>query len=204
MVHLGVAQGKLVPMAPHKHVLRGDHDAAWLRHVYLEEQWTSRDICATLGISKQNLWYLRQREGIPTRAEPYAYQRRHGGPARYQDGCRCDLCVTGYGAYRQRFERKVRYRHGIPVAELADLKALSVCDACGSTDPGHTTNGWCVDHDHAHCPGQQGCAECFRGILCSGCNTALGLTHDDPVRLRALADYLDAWAGREPTAESDI
>lgn len=39
--------------------------------------------------------------------------------------------------------------------------------------------------DHCHKTGR------VRGLLCSNCNTAIGLASDDPARLRALADYLD-------------
>lgn len=40
-----------------------------------------------------------------------------------------------------------------------------------------------VDHDHA--------TGVIRGILCTDCNTSLGLMDDSPVRLRAAATYLD-------------
>lgn len=49
-----------------------------------------------------------------------------------------------------------------------------------------------VDHDHACCPGDRSCGRCIRGILCPGCNKALGCARDDVKRLRGLADYLES------------
>lgn len=40
--------------------------------------------------------------------------------------------------------------------------------------------------DHCHSTGQG------RGIICLGCNTAIGYMSDDPVRLEAAAEYLRA------------
>ena len=40
-----------------------------------------------------------------------------------------------------------------------------------------------IDHDHVTLD--------VRGFLCNDCNTALGLLGEDPVRLRAAADYLE-------------
>lgn len=39
--------------------------------------------------------------------------------------------------------------------------------------------------DHCHTTGK------VRGIICNGCNAALGYAQDDPARLRALAGYLE-------------
>lgn len=41
----------------------------------------------------------------------------------------------------------------------------------------------CIDHDHA--TGR------IRGLLCSRCNTMIGLAQDEPGRLRIAADYLE-------------
>lgn len=54
-----------------------------------------------------------------------------------------------------------------------------------------------VDHDHTCCSARKNsCGKCIRGLLCSPCNTALGLLMDDPARLRAAADYLERGRAR--------
>jgi hypothetical protein len=52
-----------------------------------------------------------------------------------------------------------------------------------------------VDHDHACCPSSKSCGKCIRGLLCAGCNTALGNFADDRARLLRAVDYLDQWPG---------
>lgn len=53
------------------------------------------------------------------------------------------------------------------------------CAICETTEAGR---GWHTDHDHQ--------TKAIRGILCHGCNTALGLFKDSTERLRAAAEYL--------------
>lgn len=55
-----------------------------------------------------------------------------------------------------------------------------------------------VDHDHALAaqhghPVARGCDRCRRQLLCNACNVALGMTRDDPNRLRLLAAYVEHW-----------
>ena len=45
----------------------------------------------------------------------------------------------------------------------------------------------CADHKHVTPPEP-------RGILCNGCNTAIGLLKESPETCRAAAEYLEAWA----------
>ena len=47
-----------------------------------------------------------------------------------------------------------------------------------------------VDHDHSCCPGRKSCGKCVRGLLCSTCNTGLGLLGDSRENLARAADYL--------------
>jgi hypothetical protein len=55
------------------------------------------------------------------------------------------------------------------------------CAACGTTEPG-SKRGWHTDHIHG--------TKIVRGILCNGCNLAIGHLKDDPVRAEKLAEYL--------------
>ena len=50
-----------------------------------------------------------------------------------------------------------------------------------------------VDHDHE--------TGAVRGLLCAGCNTAIGLVKEDPETLRALAEYL-SFVPLEPTQDT--
>jgi hypothetical protein len=52
---------------------------------------------------------------------------------------------------------------------------------------------WDIDHDHAClvCGGERGCAKCFRGMLCSACNSALGFVNDNISTLKRMITYLE-------------
>jgi hypothetical protein len=80
-------------------------------------------------------------------------------------------------------------QHGLKDAAYLAFKARGKCDACGTTDPGHP-RGFMVDHDHLCCPRDHGCEKCIRGLLCHGCNMALGAIKDDADRILDLYAYL--------------
>lgn len=90
--------------------------------------------------------------------------------------CRCDRCRKAARGYLQ------TQNYGITPEQVETL-ALGqggVCAACGEV-PGNK-NGFHVDHDHS--TGK------IRGLLCHGCNLALGNLKDDPARISGLYEYL--------------
>lgn len=59
------------------------------------------------------------------------------------------------------------------------------------------TDKFNVDHDHSCCPvnstlrkDRKTCGKCVRGLLCDGCNTALGRFKDSKELLQRAIDYL--------------
>jgi len=86
---------------------------------------------------------------------------------------------------RYDLRRKRARKFGISIEDVIAVEGLAgtPCPTCGTTmtaSRGHHLA--CIDHDHE--------TGLVRGVLCSACNTALGMFNDDPKRLRAAADYL--------------
>lgn len=85
--------------------------------------------------------------------------------------------------------RKVKHKYGLSAEEYFALveRADGRCESCGeppATEGGGHQTELHVDHDHA--TGR------VRGLLCHGCNLAIGNLRDDPVKARAAATYLEA------------
>jgi hypothetical protein len=78
-------------------------------------------------------------------------------------------------------EQKLKKRYNMTQAQFdEELEAQAYgCKICG-----RESKNWKVDHDHKRGFGH------FRGILCTSCNTALGLVNDDPNILRRMIGYL--------------
>jgi len=82
----------------------------------------------------------------------------------------------------------LRRYEGMTIESFDAMLAVQngVCAICQKPETA-TRNGvvrWLsVDHDHG--------TNAVRGLLCSDCNTAIGLLGDSPTRLRAAADYLE-------------
>ena len=89
------------------------------------------------------------------------------------------------------------YRHSMGAGGFRKLLELQGgCCACCGDDlaidlrPGLGRSVH-VDHDHSCCPTGRSCGKCVRGILCSDCNSMLGMARDDPARLRFGVEYLE-------------
>jgi len=91
---------------------------------------------------------------------------------------------------RVEWPSKLRRMYGITVADYDAMLARQGggCAICGSKNPrsrGYKRNteaAFCVDHDHA--TGR------VRGLLCTGCNRAVGLIYDNPATALTMASYL--------------
>lgn len=97
-------------------------------------------------------------------------------------------------AHQQRYRelspeerRRLQFKHikrayGLSPAQYECMLAEQGggCAICGITD--HGGKNWHVDHDHE--------TGAVRGILCQGCNHALGGARDNPDTLVAAAKYL--------------
>lgn len=115
----------------------------------------------------------------------------HGTQRAYQShGCRCDICVEAqrararayYANYRERVaEKRLIKAYGMDAAAYGRMLAeqSGVCLICGDAPDGKPLF---VDHCHA--------TGAVRGLLCTQCNTGLGMFGDDPSRLLAAAAYL--------------
>lgn len=82
-----------------------------------------------------------------------------------------------------------RYRlkkYGLTLEQFMDKIDLQDgrCDICRCT-PIERTNAFAVDHDHK--TGK------VRGILCTPCNSALGLLRDDAAIIDSAAEYIRKW-----------
>lgn len=114
--------------------------------------------------------------------------------------CTCGVELTDETAYRRtdsggfrapckkcRAASSRRWR-GTRVSRRRAQIDRDTCDICGSKET--VTRGGKVrlpSLDHCHKTGQ------WRGLLCSRCNTGLGMFQDHPDLLRAAAEYIEKW-----------
>lgn len=121
--------------------------------------------------------------GVCASCGPVALARRSGGVAcavaRRGDPTRA---AANRAAVRERYPE--RGAHGLTADEARQAVEGKACEICGGKDRLY------VDHCHTH--GHR------RGVLCSNCNTVLGLMADSPDRLRAAADYLTRTGTPQP------
>jgi hypothetical protein len=105
------------------------------------------------------------------------YFRKEGTPRRH-----CKSCQIERQRYRKNGVCNARYDEIL-------VQQSGACAVCCCTLNSSRYSKLAVDHDHR--TGK------VRGLLCTNCNTALGLMKDSPRRLRAAAAYLEKHSSKE-------
>jgi hypothetical protein len=84
--------------------------------------------------------------------------------------------------------KRAVYRHHLTSEKFESMleEYDGKCWACRENNAAN------IDHDHSCCPGPYSCGECVRGLLCTGCNSALGHVSDSIEKLDKLKEYLTA------------
>ena len=151
-------------------------------------------------------------------ATHYAQSRRHGTLAPINDRLpitarddqgrkRCTRCKTwlaldsfspvtrnpdglSNACIRCRHHRLIAKRYGITVDDYERLLDAQgdQCAICGGTNASGRLLA--VDHNRRCCDHHESCGRCVRGLLCSNCNTALGLMSDDLMTVARIESYL--------------
>lgn len=95
------------------------------------------------------------------------------------DSVKCSTCNKN--ARLNRLKKIGLNQKEILLASAAIDNHDGMCESCGISEPGGRGE-WCLDHDEK--------LKKFRGVLCNGCNSAIGHALDSPERLEAAAVYL--------------
>lgn len=92
-------------------------------------------------------------------------------------------------------ESHLKWKYGLNRAAWRALLGAQGgrCGICGTRDP---AGKWHVDHNHA--------TDEVRGILCSRCNTGLGMFRDDPTTLQRAARYLVIKGGKTKERQAPL
>jgi 5-methylcytosine-specific restriction endonuclease McrA len=80
---------------------------------------------------------------------------------------------TMYGLTLEQYEAMLIAQHGV----------CAVCRQPETALRRGTVKSLDVDHNHT--------TNQIRGLLCSACNNSLGMLREDPLRIRALAEYIE-------------
>ncbi len=129
---------------------------------------------------------------------------------RNKDGHRgeCKKCNAAYyreyyKKYPERYKEKSRRqksyrRHKINDEQYEYLisKYNGLCHLCLNN------KATMVDHDHSCCPTSRSCGKCVRGVLCSSCNTAIGMLKENLEVVDRIKEYVVRRIGEQASRHS--
>lgn len=100
-------------------------------------------------------------------------------------GNKCNPCGAKYQQNKRSsnplYQRSVKFK--VSEKEIADVLSIGSCEICGLPGAKHV--------DHNHDTGE------IRGLLCSTCNSGLGLFKDCAAILTVAANYLEKRYGKD-------
>lgn len=150
-------------------------------------------ICRTCNTSKsEEEFYTRKIDCIPCYNRACVERQRRSRKADPKKWAEFDRARKAKVPARKQKGYNLKSMYGISIQDYDALLLTQnlQCAICGSDSPGSGHIYFCVDHDHACCPGKKSCGACVRGLLCGGCNKALGLFNDDIGRVANAIKYL--------------
>lgn len=126
-------------------------------------------------------WAVRHMEGTCEYPDSKAFTA-------YRKGCRCRRCKDGNNAWQREYHRRnptkaIQYirrrKYRIEPEDYEQMLSSQggLCAICRTEPPKPVV-------DHCHSSGD------VRGVLCSNCNTGIGLLKHSPDRLWAAIEYL--------------
>lgn len=148
---------------------------------------------------KKHEWYLKNRERtLAADRERYAANRQQEieNSRAYYAKNRVKLLTDRrikYAtdpSYRAKLRsREMRNRYGVTASEFSAMfdRQDGRCAICEELSGGQRAKGRRLHIDHDHKSGE------VRGLLCTSCNTAIGMMEDSEEMLRASISYLAAW-----------
>ena len=122
------------------------------------------------------------------------YIRRRGTDLRHSTCKECDKKRVKENHDPKRYrEQHLKRQYGIDHKEYDKIlkQQNGCCSVCGTDKPGgkHQNKYFHVDHNHE--------TGVVRGLLCSHCNTALGLFNEDVAIMKKAMVYLTTWEKHE-------
>jgi hypothetical protein len=150
-----------------------------------------------LGLPTQVITHRKAKEYCPSCKRILAFSAFSTIRTRFGVAARCKECNSDYTAKyydldkaRKRYQREkatmrnttLIRKYGITLSQYNEMLASQngVCKICGEIDK---TKSLAVDHNHI--TGK------VRGLLCSKCNTSIGMLHDNTEVAKNLIQYLE-------------
>ena len=86
---------------------------------------------------------------------------------------------------------RLKHNYNFPYEDYIKMieKQGNRCAICG-THQDNLKKRLNLDHDHNCCPSESSCGNCIRGLLCSICNSAIGLLKDSEEIIEMALNYI--------------